>query len=106
MADAYQSRQMIFEATEKDRLEWEAITEQPRRLAISADNELRRRHPGARLEPLRSAEPEPVTDAEQAELALAADSARPTPVSAGPSAASTASRRRTRRFRGLLAPGA
>jgi conjugative relaxase-like TrwC/TraI family protein len=73
MADAYRSRQMILEATERDRREWEAITEQPRRLAISADNELRRRHPGARLEPLRSAELEPVTDAEQAELALAPD---------------------------------
>jgi hypothetical protein len=73
MVDAYQSREMIFKATEKDRLEWEAITEHPRRLAISANNELRRRHTGARLEPLRSAEREPVTDAEQAELALAPD---------------------------------
>jgi hypothetical protein len=73
MAYAYQSREMIFEAVEKDRLEWEAVTEQPRRLAISADNELRRRHPDRHLEPLRSAEPEPVTDAEEAELALAPD---------------------------------
>jgi hypothetical protein len=73
MADAYRSRQMIFEATERDRREWEAITEQPRRLAISADNELRRRHPGEQLGPLRSAEPEPVTETEQAELDLAPD---------------------------------
>jgi hypothetical protein len=64
---------MIFEMTERDRREWEAITEQPRRLAISADSELRRRHPGQHLEPLRSAEPEPVTEAEQSELALAPD---------------------------------
>jgi hypothetical protein len=71
MADAYRSGEMIFAATEKDRREWEAITEQPRRLAISADNELRRRHPNEHLEPLRSAEPEPVTEAEQSELALA-----------------------------------
>jgi hypothetical protein len=35
MADTYRSRQMTFEATERDRREWEAITEQPRRLAIS-----------------------------------------------------------------------
>ncbi|HEV8526296.1 MAG TPA: MobF family relaxase [Actinomycetes bacterium] len=73
MADAYRSREMIFEMTERDRREWEAITEQPRRLAISADSELRRRHPGQHLEPLRSAEPEPVTEAEQSELALAPD---------------------------------
>ena len=73
MADAYRSREIIFAATEADRREWEAITEQPRRLAIAADNELRRRHPGHRLEPLRSAEPEPVTETEQAELQLAPD---------------------------------
>jgi hypothetical protein len=73
MVDAYRSREMIFEATEKDRREWEAITEQPRRLAISADSELRRRHPEQHLEPLRSAEPEPVTEAEQSELALTPD---------------------------------
>jgi hypothetical protein len=73
MADAYRSRQMILDATERDRREWEAITEQPRRLAISADNELRRRHAGQHLEPLRSAEPPPVTEAERSELALAPD---------------------------------
>jgi hypothetical protein len=42
-------------------------------LAISADNELRRRHPNEHLGPLRSVEPEPVTEVEQAELALAPD---------------------------------
>ena len=73
MAGAYRSREMIFEAAAADRREWEAMTEQPRRLAIAADNELRRRHPDQRLEPLRSAEPEPVTEAEQAELVLAPD---------------------------------
>jgi hypothetical protein len=73
MADAYRSREMILDATERDRREWEAITAQPRRLAISADNELRRRHAGQQLEPLRSAEPPPVTEAEQSELALAPD---------------------------------
>ena len=73
MADAYRSREMIFAATAEDRAEWEATTEQPRRLAIAADNELRRRHPEQRLEPLRSAEPEPVSEKEQAELALAPD---------------------------------
>jgi hypothetical protein len=73
MAEVYRSREMIFEAAERDRREWEAITEQPRRLAISADNELRRRHPNEHLGPLRSVEPEPVTEVEQAELALAPD---------------------------------
>ena len=73
MAGAYRSREMIFEATAADRREWEAMTEQPCRLAIAADNELRRRHPELRLDPLRSAEPEPVTAAEQAELVLAPD---------------------------------
>ena len=71
MADAYRSREMIFEATAADRREWEAMTEQPRRLAIAADSELRRRHPEHVLEPLQSAEPEPATEAEQAELVLA-----------------------------------
>jgi hypothetical protein len=40
-----------------DRQEWEHATEQSRRLAITADAELRRRHPGQKIEPLRSAEP-------------------------------------------------
>jgi hypothetical protein len=73
MADAYRSREMIFTATAEDRREWEATTGQPRRLAIAADNELRRRHPEQHLQPLRSAEPEPVSEAEQAELVLAPD---------------------------------
>lgn len=40
-----------------DRQTWEQITAGPRRLAVAADSELRRRHPGTRIEPLRSAEP-------------------------------------------------
>ena len=42
------------------RRQWEALTETTRRIAIAADPELRRRHPGMELEPLRSAEPEGV----------------------------------------------
>src|SRR5262252_1050417 len=40
-----------------DRRAWEQITAGPRRLAVAADSELRRRSPGMPIEPLRSAEP-------------------------------------------------
>lgn len=70
LATIYRSSEMILAATDKDRRQWEAITEQPRRLAIAADTELRRRHPEHKLRPLRSAEPEPVTQTEQAQLDL------------------------------------
>ena len=71
MATIYRSHEMTLAATQEDRHQWDAITDQPRRLAIAADNELRRRHPGHKLPPLRKAEPEPVTEAEQAELEIA-----------------------------------
>jgi hypothetical protein len=45
-----------------DRQEWEGATEESRRLAITADAELRRRHPGQKIEPLSSAEPALVHD--------------------------------------------
>jgi hypothetical protein len=41
-------------------------------LAVTADAEIRRRHPGQQFAPLRSAEPEPPTDAKRDELTLAA----------------------------------
>jgi hypothetical protein len=47
-----------------DRQEWEQATAGSRRLAIAADTELRRRHPYGKVEPLRSAEPAPVSGAE------------------------------------------
>jgi conjugative relaxase-like TrwC/TraI family protein len=50
------------------RREWEQATKQARRLAIAADSEYRRRHPDHDLEPLRSAEPEPPTEQERAQL--------------------------------------
>jgi len=40
-----------------DRRAWEQITAGPRRLAVAADSELRRRYPDKQIEPLRSAEP-------------------------------------------------
>ncbi len=47
----------VLAAAQETRRQWEALTESTRRAAIAADLELRRRHPGVRLEPLRSAEP-------------------------------------------------
>jgi hypothetical protein len=70
MAEIYRSLQMILTAADVDRREWETLTEQPRRLAIAADTELRRRHPEQTLKPLRSAEPEPVTETQLAGLVL------------------------------------
>jgi hypothetical protein len=52
------------------RREWERATEEIRRLAVAADSELRRRHPGQRLEPLRSAEPI-VAEEEREQLVVA-----------------------------------
>ncbi len=43
------------------------------RLAVAADAELRRRHPGQHFAPLRSAEPEPATGTQRAELTLTPD---------------------------------
>jgi hypothetical protein len=40
-----------------DRRLWDKLTEGSRRLAIQADSELRRRHPGQKIRPLQSAEP-------------------------------------------------
>ena len=53
-----------------DRTDWEQATRAQRHLAIAADTELRRRHPDQHFPPLRSAEPEPATDAPSDELVL------------------------------------
>jgi len=42
-----------------DRADWDKATRAQRQLAVAADAELRRRHPGQYFAPLRSAEPEP-----------------------------------------------
>ena len=44
-----------------------------RQLAVAADAELRRRHPGQHFSPLGSAEPEPATGAQRDELTLTPD---------------------------------
>jgi hypothetical protein len=54
-----------------DRADWDAGTRTQRHLAVAADAELRRRHPGQQYPPLRSAEPAPATDSQRAELASA-----------------------------------
>jgi hypothetical protein len=58
----YQQRERTLVQATADRQDWEHATASSRRLAIAADTELRRRHPGQKIEPLRSAEPVPVTD--------------------------------------------
>ena len=70
--EAYRQREAVFAATMADRADWDAATRQQRHLAIAADAELRRRHPGQRFAPLRSAEPEPASQAQNDELALSA----------------------------------
>jgi hypothetical protein len=65
MRDRYQQQERNFAQTMADRLEWEQATAQSRHLAIAADAELRRRHPGQQIEPLRSAEPAPASNAER-----------------------------------------
>jgi hypothetical protein len=73
MRDRYQAQEEIFAKSMADRAEWERATEQPRHLAVAADAELRRRHPHQRIEPVRSAEPEPPSDTDREELQLAPD---------------------------------
>jgi hypothetical protein len=70
MHDAYHERENVFAAVMDDRAEWEKATAQQRHLAVAADAELRRRHPHQWFEPLRSAEPEPPTEAQRDELTL------------------------------------
>jgi hypothetical protein len=63
----------VFGAVMADRADWEAATRAQRHLAVAADAELRRRHPGQYFAPLRSAEPEPATSAQRDELTLTPD---------------------------------
>ena len=65
LRDLYQQREHTLAQAMADRQEWEHATAGSRHLAIAADTELRRRHPGRKIEPLRSAEPAPVTDTER-----------------------------------------
>jgi len=60
--DHYQQREQVLAQGMADRQEWEQATAGTRHLAIAADAELRRRHPGQAIEPLLSAEPAPSDD--------------------------------------------
>jgi hypothetical protein len=64
MRDHYQQQQQALAQTMAHREEWEQATAGSRRLAIAADAELRRRHPDQKIEPLRSAEPDLLSDTE------------------------------------------
>jgi hypothetical protein len=72
LREAYQQRETIFAATMADRADWDTATRAQRHLAVAADAELRRRHPGQQYPPLRSAEPQPATHAQHDELTLTA----------------------------------
>src|SRR5206468_2052826 len=72
---AYRQRETVFAQTMADRADWDQATRAQRQLAVAADAELRRRHPGQYFAPLRSAEPEPATGTQRAELTLTPDQA-------------------------------
>jgi hypothetical protein len=67
---AYRQRETVFAQTMADRADWDTATRAQRQLAVAADAELRRRHPGQYYSPLRSAEPEPATQTQRDDLAL------------------------------------
>jgi AAA domain len=79
METAYRQRVTVLAAVMDDRRQWEQATTDRRRLAIAADAELRRRHPGEKIEPLRSAEPAPPGHTETEELNLSPGHAIPEP---------------------------
>jgi len=66
--DAYREREAVFAAVMADREDWDLATRAQRHLAVAADTELRRRHPSQPFPPLRSAEPQPATPTQRAEL--------------------------------------
>ena len=72
MSRRYREQETTFAKTMEDRREWETATEHSRHFAVAADAELRRRRPGQRIEPLRTAEPAPASDTQHEELLLAA----------------------------------
>ena len=65
---AYRQRETVFAQTMADRADWDTATRAQRQLAVAADAELRRRHPGQYFAALRSAEPEPANAAQRAAL--------------------------------------
>jgi hypothetical protein len=74
--DAYRQRETVFAATMADRGDWDTATRAQRHLAIAADTELRRRHPGQPFPPLRSAEPGLATETQPVEPVAIPDEQR------------------------------
>ena len=68
LRDLYQQREHTLAQAMADRQDWDHATAGSRHLAIAADAELRRRYPGHKIQPLRSAEP--VTDTERRRHAI------------------------------------
>ena len=70
---AYRQRETVFAQAMADRADWDTATRAQRQLAVAADAELRRRHPGQHFSPLRSAEPEPAPGAQRDDLTHSPD---------------------------------
>ncbi len=70
MGHCYRQQEETFAQAMHDRHEWEQTTSASRHMAIAGDAELRRRHPGQHIEPLRSAEPAPASDTGRDDHAL------------------------------------
>ena len=68
LEQGYRQREAVFAQTMADRADWDQATRAQRQLAVAADAELRRRHPGQYFSPLRSAEPAPATGTQHTEL--------------------------------------
>ena len=70
MHDAYRQRETALAVAMNDRADWERATHYQRQLAVAADAELRRRHPGQNWPPLRSNEPDLESDLETSQGAV------------------------------------
>ena len=79
MTTAYTQRETVLANVMEDRQAWDHATEDRRRLAVAADAELRRRHPRQPYPPLRSAEPEPISDAQSGDPTVAPGTGIPEP---------------------------
>jgi hypothetical protein len=73
LEQTYRQREAVFAQTMTDRADWDHATRAQRHLAVAADAELRRRHPGQYFSPLRSAEPEPAASAQRDQLTRTPD---------------------------------
>src|SRR4029077_12098611 len=70
LEQAYRQRETVFAQARAARAAWDPAPRAQRQLAVAADAELRRRHPGQYFAPLRSAEPEPAPATQRNDLTL------------------------------------